>query len=298
MKQRRFSPNICAISVGIILCGALMVYGINQTQDEFPLSIPTWDGEASIQLGPGFEQTELNKKYLILFKWGTRDSLYSYSSIDDSGGRKKKSVERVGIPYNDISDTLLYYDLTDWRFIEDDQGNRFKIFYGAFPSDNRFFVGCGLTPVWSAGDGEDLDAVYVMCECYGSADPIEKFPDIEAKSSPENTLSISWPPIVGADDYGVIIWSQQPTYDGFFEGIVFTAEFSADNLPNIIDTSLSTNHEYFIAVWARNMDVTAVEESLLCKIQPFYVMDLEHFEVEPPTAVQHRSWGQIKADIK
>ncbi len=289
MKQLHFSPNICAISVGVILCGALMVYGLSQTQDEFPLSIPTWYGEASIQLGLGFEQTELNKKYLILFQIVTHDSLYSYSSIGDSGGRKKKSVERVDVHPD--------YPLTDY-FIVEDRDNRFKVFYGALPSDNRFFVGCGLTPAWVAGDGEGLEAIAVMCECYGIADPIERFPDIEAKSSPENTLSISWPPIVGVDDYGVIIWSQQPTYDGFFEGIVFTAEFSADNLPNIIDTSLPTSHEYFIAVWARNMDATAIEESHLCNIQPFYVMDLEHFEVERPTTVQHSSWGQVKADIK
>ena len=285
MKQLHFSPNICAIIVGVILCGALMVYGLSQTQDEFPLSIPR--EAASIQLGPGFEQTELNKKHLILFQTVTTDSLYSYSSIDDSDGRKKKSVERVEITSG--------YHLTDY-FIEEDQGYRFKVFYGAFPSDNRFVVVCGLlAPAWIAGDGEVLEAVAVNCECYGSADPIERFPDIEAKSSSENTLSISWPPIVGADAYGVIIWSQQPTYDGFFEGIVFTAEFNAGDLPSIIDTSLPTNHEYFIAVWARNIDAT--EESCPYN-QPFYVMDLEHFEVKRPTAVQHSSWGQVKADIK
>lgn len=285
MRKLHFSPNICAISVGVVLCGALMVYGLSQTQVEFPLSIPE-SGAASIQLGPGFEQTALNKKYLILFVVGTHDSLYSHSSIiDDSDSRKKKSVERV-----DVSDYLL----TDY-FIVEDQGNRFKVFYGAFPSDNRFFVGCGLTPAWIAGDGEVLTDVYVNCECYGIADPIERFPDIATKVSPENTLSISWSPIVGADAYGVIIWSQQPTYDGFFEGIVFTAEFNADDLPNIIDTSLPTNHEYFIAVWARNIDAT---EEFCPYNQPFYVMDLKRFEVKRPTAVQHSSWGQVKADIK
>lgn len=284
MKRPHFSPNICAISVGVILCGGLMVYGLSQTQDEFPLSIPR--EAASIQLGPGFEQTELNQKHLILFKVIAPDSSYAHFSSDDSDRLKTKSVERVGI--------RLDYHLTDWYFIEDDQGNRFKMFYGAFPSDDRFIVTCNLDLAWIAGDGEDLGGLIPVCECYGSADPLERFPDIEAKSSPENTLSISWPPIVGADAYGVIIWSQQPTYDGFFEGIVFTAEFNADNLPNIIDTSLPTNHEYFIAVWARNIDPT----DEYCPIQPFYVMDLEHFEVKRPTAVQQSSWGQLKADIK
>ena len=172
MRRLHFSPNICAISVGVVLCGTLMVYGLSQPRDEFRLSIPR--EAASIQLGPGFEQTELNKKYLILFKMITSDSLYSYSSIDDSDGRKKKSVERVEITPG--------YHLTDY-FIEEDQGNRFKVFYGAFPSDNRFVVVCGLlAPAWIAGDGEVLEAdMAVNCECYGSADPIEKFPDIEAK---------------------------------------------------------------------------------------------------------------------
>ncbi len=289
MRQLHFSPNICAISVGVVLYGALMVYGLSHPRDEVPPSI-TKGGVASMQLGPGFEQTALNKKHLILFDAVTIDSLYSYSSIDDSDGQKKKSVERVKITPD--------YHLTDYLIHEDDQGNRYKLFYGAFPSDNRFFVGCGLTPAWIAGDGEVLESIAVNCECYGIADPIERFPDIEAKSSPENTLSISWSPIVGADAYGVIIWSQQPTYDGFFEGRVFTAEFNADNLPNIIDTSLPTNHEYFIAVWARNIDATAIEESRLCNIEPFYVMDLERFKVKRPTALQHRSWGQVKADIK
>lgn len=294
MKQLHFSPNICAISVGVILCGALMVYGLSQTQDEFPLSIPR--EAASIQLGPGFDQTELNKKHLILFKVIAPDSSYAYFISDDSDSLKMKSIERVDIPHIDIHDILLYYHLTDWRFIEDDQGNRLKMFYGAFPSDNRFIVACSIEIGWIAGDGEYLTGLIPICECYGSADSIERFPDIEAKSSPENTLSISWPPIVGADAYGVIIWSQQPTYDGFFEGIVFTAEFNADDLPSIIDTSLPTNHEYFIAVWAKNIDAT--EESCPYSIQPFYVMDLEHFEVKRPTAVQHSSWGQVKADIK
>lgn len=278
MRQPHFSPNICAISVGVIL----LVYGLSQAQDELPLSITTW-GVASIQLGPGFAQTELNKKHLILFEWATLDSLSSYSSR----GRKKKSVERVEVG--------LEYPLTDY-FIGEYQGNRFKIFYGSFTSDNSFVVGCGLTPAEIAGDGEVLGGLAVMCECHGIADPLERFPAIATKVSPENTLSISWPTIVGADDYGVIIWSQQPTSDGFFEGIVFSAEFNADNLPSIIDTSLPTNHEYFIAVWAKNIDAT--EESHLCNIQPFYVMDLERFEVKRPTAVQHRSWGQVKADIK
>ena len=285
MRQPHFSPNLCAISVGVILCGALMVYGLSQTQDEFP-SITT-RGVASIHLGRGFEQTELNKKHLILFTWVTLDSLYLYSSSDDPDGRKKKSVERVHVSPE--------YLLTDY-FIEEAQGNRLKVFHGSFTSDNSFVVGCGLTPKEIAGDGGDLVTLYVNCECHGIADPIERFPDIATKVSPENTLSISWPTIVGADDYGVIIWSQQPTSDGFFEGIIFTAEFNADNLPSIIDTSLPANHEYFIAVWARNIDAT--EESHFCNIQPFYVMDLERFEVKRPTAVQHSSWGQVKADIK
>ena len=205
MKQLHFSPNICAISVGVVLRGALMVYGLSQTQDEFPLSIPR--EAASIQLGPGFDQTELNKKHLILFKVIAPDSSYAYFSSDDSDSLKMKSIERVDIH---SLDNHPVYHLTDWYFIEDDQGNRSKIFYGAFPSNKRFVVACGLYPEWIADDGEYLDGLIPICDCYGIADPIERFPDIEAKSSPENALSISWPPIVGADAYGVIIWSQQP----------------------------------------------------------------------------------------
>ena len=60
MRQLHFSPNICAISVGVILCGALMVYSLSQPQDEFPRST-TKSGAVSIQLGLGFEQIALNK---------------------------------------------------------------------------------------------------------------------------------------------------------------------------------------------------------------------------------------------
>ena len=241
---------------------------------------------ASIKLGPGFEQTEINNKHLIIFRVIVPDSLYAY--IAETGAWEKKPVDGLAATIDHL--------LTDWLYIVDDQGNRSKMFYGAFPSDDRFVEGCGLTPAWLAVDGEITPLRYVACECYVDADPIEEFPEITAEISSDSTLTISWFPIQEADEYGIIIWNQQPTSVGFFDGIVFTAEFGANNLPRVVGTSLPSNYEYYIAVWAKNIDAT--EGSCPYSIQPFYVMDLVHFENERPTKVQESSWGQLKEDVK
>ena len=244
---------------------------------------------ASIQLGPGFGETELNKKHLILFQVISHDSLYNYFSTNNADSLKKKPVERVAATPDHL--------LGDWRYFEDPQGNRLKLFFGAFPSDNRFRLVCGLIPSWIASDGEVLDGRYITCMgCFLDADPMEMFPDITAKESSDNTLSISWSPILEADGYGVIIWPQQPTPDGFFKEIIYTVEFSADIVPIFIDTSLPTNQEYYIAVWAVNWDTS--EDSWRCSVQPSYVMDLEYFGIERPTKVQQSSWGQLKNNFR
>lgn len=264
---------------------ALIVNGKSQPLNRFPLSFPNREA-ASIKLGPGFEQTEINKKHLIIFRVIVPDSLYAY--IDETGAWEKKPVEG-------LADTI-DHTLTDWLYIDNDQGNRLKMFYGAIPSDDRFVEGCGLTPAWIAVDGEITSWRAVNCECYVDADPIEEFPEITAEISSDSTLSISWFLIKEADVYGVIIWNQQPTSVGFFDGIVFTAEFSADNLPSIVGTSLPPNHDYYIAVWANNWDTT--EESGPCNLEYSYVMDLEHFDSGRPTKVQQSSWGKLKASFE
>ena len=287
MKQLHFSFNHFAIGVGVILGCALMVNGKTQPLNRFPLSFPNREA-ASIKLGPGFEQTEINKKHLIIFRVIVPDSLYAY--IEETGAWKKKPVEGLAVTID--------HQLSDWLYIDDDQGNRLKMFFGAFPSDDHFVEGCGLTPAWISVDGDIIPYRYVNCECYVAADPIEEFPEITTEISSDSTLTVSWFPIQGADEYGVIIWNQQPTSVGFFDGIVFTAEFSADNLPTVVDTSLPSNHEYYIAVWANNGDIA--EGSGLCNIniEYSYVMNLEHHDNGRSTKVQQSSWGQLKTSFK
>ena len=300
-------PKIFAIGLGVILLCTIVVYGGSHSQDDFPLPILShqddfsklpipWSEVASIQLGPGFEKAELKEKHLILFKVISLDSLDAYSTINESSGLIKKSVERVTVAGWMQPQPNIDYHLTDWRFTEDARGNRLKCFFGAFPSEKRFVVGCGIEPLLIADDGEILESWYPICECSEFASSIEEFPGITTKGSPESTLTISLSPVPEADEYGVIIWSQQPTYESFFERILFSADFSSHNLPATLDTSLPSNHDYFIAVWAKNKDTT--EESRTCWIQPFYVMDLVHFEKERPTKVQESSWGQVKANFK
>ena len=273
--MKHLQLSIAAGGISFFL-GSLVLLGLDETSDKVPQFITKW-GVASIKMGPGFDGTDLNGQYLHLFIIHSPDSLNSHESGE------MKSVEHIWVPPDRI--------LTDWILEENEKG-RYKTFFGVFPSDQFFVSGCGVETWFDAGDGELLDGYFYVCDCYDIAAQVQEFPEIEATASSQNTLSITWSPIAGVDDCGAIIWSQQPTIAGFFEGIEFSAAFRAENLPTVVDTDLSGNREYHLAVWARNIDPP--EDSCGLNVQPFYVMDLKHFG-GGPTPVEDFSWGRVKS---